>query len=79
MSPSDIGFPVYATHINMLDALKGFSLSQYKHVDTHRIHKCETLSVRHSAPNAKLCQIFIVKMGHPHCYILIQKFGEDSI
>ena len=71
MSPSDIGFPVYAMHINMLDALKGFSFSQYKHVDMSRIYKRETLSVCHSTPNAKLYQIITVKMRHPHRYILM--------
>ena len=40
MSPSDIGFPVYVTCINMLDALKGFGLSQYEHVNTRRIQPC---------------------------------------
>ena len=63
MSPSDIGFPLYATRINVLDSLKGFSSSQYEHVDTSHIHRCETFPVCHNAPNTKLCRIFAVKMG----------------
>ena len=39
ISPSDIGFPVYATRINMLDILMGFGSSQYKHVDMRHIHR----------------------------------------
>jgi len=73
MLPSDIDFPMYVTHINMLNALKGFSSSHYKHVNAPHIRKCKTLLVRHSAPNAKLCRIFAVKMGHPHCHILMSK------
>ena len=73
MSPNDIGFPVYATRINMLDALKDFGSSQYEHVDARCIHKHETLSLHHSAPNMKFCQIFVVKIGYPHCRILISK------
>ena len=65
MSPSDTGFAVYVTCINTLDILKGFGSSQYKHVDTRCILKCETLLVRHSAPNAKLYRIFTMKMRHP--------------
>ena len=30
----------------------------------------DALPMRHSAPNAKLCLIFAVKMGHPRCRIL---------
>ena len=67
---SDISFPMYATRINMVDALKGFGLSRYEH-NTRHIHRFETLLVHHSAPNAKLCQIFTMKMGHFHCRILI--------
>ena len=55
MSPSDTSFLVYMTCINMLAALNGFSLSQYEHVNTLRIHRHETLSMCHSAPNAKPC------------------------
>ena len=73
MSPSDIGFLVYATRINMLDALKGFNSSEYKHVNACHIHKFETLLVRHNAPNAKLFRIFSMKMGHPHCCIFTLK------
>jgi len=73
MSPNDIGFPVYMASINLLDALKGFSSSQYKHVDTRRIHRRKLLPMHHSAPNAKLCRIFAVKMGHSHCHILMSK------
>ena len=47
MLPSDIGFLMYVTCINMLDALKGFDSSQYEHVDMRRIHKRETLPMRH--------------------------------
>ena len=38
MSPSGIDFLVYATCINMLNALKGFDSSQYEHVNVHSIH-----------------------------------------
>ena len=38
-----------------------------------RIHKHETLPMSHSALNAKFHQIFIVKMGHLCCRILIAK------
>ena len=68
-----IGFPVYATRINMLDALRGFGWSLHEHVDMLCIHKHETLQVRRSAPNANLYQISAVKMVHPHCRILIAK------
>ena len=70
---SDIGFPIYATRINMFDILRGFGSSYHEHVGTHRIHKRETLPMRHSASNAKLCRIFALKMGHLHCRILIAK------
>ena len=43
MSPSDIGFSVYVTHINTLDTLGGFGSSQYEHVDTCDIHSRKTL------------------------------------
>ena len=68
MSPSDISFLVYTTHINMLDALKSFGSSQYEHVDKRHIHRRETLLMCHSTPNTKLCQIFTVKVGPPHCH-----------
>ena len=44
-----------------------------EHVDTRRKHRRETLPVRYSSPNAKLCRIFVVKMGYPHCHILTSK------
>jgi len=73
MSASDISFLVYATCINMLNTLKGFGSSQYEHVDTRNIQRRKTLLVRHSAPNTKLCWIFAMKIGHPHCCILTSK------
>jgi len=79
MSPSDTGFLMYATRTNMLDTLKGFGSSQYKHVDMHRIHRCETLRVCYSAPNAKLCLIFIVKMRHHVAVFSQRKLGKNSI
>ena len=33
----------------------------------------ETQLICHSTPNAKLCWIFTVKIGHPHCRILMVK------
>ena len=38
-----------------------------------RIHRRKTLPVHHSTPNAKLCQIFEMKIGHLHCRILMSK------
>ena len=73
MSASDIGFPVYATCINMLDALVSFSLPSYEHANACCIHRHETLLVCHSTPNAKLYRIFAMKMGHLHCGILTAK------
>ena len=70
---SDIGYLVYATRIRMLDVLRGFSSSRYEHVGMSRIHRHETLLVHHSTPNAKLYQIFAMKIGHPHCRILTSK------
>ena len=55
------------------NTLEGFCSSQCEHVDTHHIHRCETLSVRYSTPNMKLWWIFTVKMGHPHFHILTSK------
>ena len=43
MLASDIGFPIYVTCINMLDALLSFSLPLYEHADARRIHRHETL------------------------------------
>ena len=71
--PSDIGFPVCATHINMLDALVSFCLPKYEHVEARHIQRHETLSKCHSAPNVKLCRIFAVKMKHLCCHILTAK------
>ena len=65
VSPSDISFPVYASRINVYNALRGSDSSKHKHVGTCRIHEHKTLHVHHSAPNVKLCQIFAVKMGDP--------------
>ena len=73
MSPSVIGFPVYATRINVLNALRGSSSSWHEHVGMRHIHSHETLSVHHSAQNAKHYWIFVVKLGHPHCHILTSK------
>ena len=70
---SDIGFPMYATRINMFDILRGFGSSYHEHVGTSRIHKRETLLMCHSTSNAKLYKIFAMKMGHLHCCILIAK------
>ena len=77
MSPSDICFPVYVTHINIVDTLEGFDSPRCKPIDTRRIHRHETLSVRHSAPNVKLYRIFSVEMGHPHCCILMLKAWRE--
>ena len=38
-----------------------------------------SLSVRHSALNEKLCQIFSMKMGHPFTVFSQWKLGENSI
>ena len=65
---------MYATRINVLDALNGFGSSRYVHVETRHLHRRETLLVHHSAPNAKLCHIFAMKMWHLHCHILTAKF-----
>ena len=65
MSPSDIGFPMYAICINVLNALRGSGSSLNKHVGTRHIHRHETLPMHHSTPNMKLCRIFTMKMGHP--------------
>ena len=73
MSASDIGFPIYVTCINMLDALVSFSLPLYEHDDARRIHRHKTLPVCHSTPNAKLYWIFAMKMKHLCCCILIVK------
>ena len=78
MSPSDVGFPMYATRINVLDALRGFGLSQNKHVDMRHIHRRKTLPMLHSTLNAKICQIFAVKIGHPYCRTLMSKACENS-
>ena len=66
-------FPMYAVLINMLDALKGFGSLRYEHVNTRHIHEHEILPMRHSTSNVKLCWIFTVKIGHPHCCILTWK------
>ena len=62
---NDIGFPFYVTHINMFDALRGSVSSQHEHVGMHHIHRHETLLVRHSILNAKLCQIFCCENKAP--------------
>ena len=79
MSASDIGFLVYATCVNVFKDLVSFSLPQYKHTNACRIHRYETLSMHHIAPNAKLCQIFAVKMGHLFAVFSQRKLGENSI
>ena len=79
MSPNDTSFPVYATCINTLNTLKGFSLSQYKHVDMHCIHRRKTLPMRHSAPNVKLYRIFAMKIRHPIAIFSERKLGENSV
>ena len=43
------------------------------------LHRCETLLMRHSTPNAKLYRIFTRKVGHPVAVFSQWKFGENSI
>ena len=79
MSASDIGFPVYVTCINMLDALVSFNLPLYEHANAFCIHRHETLLVCHSTPNAKLYRIFAMKMGTFVVVFLQRKLSEDSV
>ena len=79
MSGSDIGFPVYATCINMFDGLVSFDSPDHEHANVCHIHKHKTLLVRHSTPNMKLYQIFAVKMGHHFAIFSPQKPGKDSV
>ena len=75
----DIDLPMYVTSINMFDALVSFGSPQYEHTDACHIHRHETLSMRHSAPNAKLCQNFCRENGapslpysvHSYCVVIV--------
>ena len=63
----------------MLDTMEGFGSSQYEHVNMRHIYRRETLPARHSAPNAKLCRIFAVKMKHFVAVFSLQKLGKNNI
>ena len=70
MSASDISFPVYASYTNVFECFEGLRLV----LAWARWHMPFTQAWNLiGAPNAKLCQIFAMKMGHPHYHIITSK------
>ena len=69
MSASDIGFPMYATRINVFDALVSFGSPNHEHANACHIHRHETLwrTKREILPD------FRRENGTSFCRILIAK------
>ena len=77
MSPSDIGFSVYASCINVFNTLRGFGRLVLAWACWHTSYT-QALNPT-SAPNAKLYWIFSVKIGIPIVVFPRQNFGENSV